>query len=411
MPNYRGLDPANKSRDVGQTSFDPTLCVIGGGLVGLSFALMCAEKNIPTALIEAKSPPTDSAALSARVSALNTRSLELLTQLGIWPLADTTRSGVFRSLQVWDSLTGAAIHFDSAEMGEPHLGFNVDNASLIQALWQRAEKHKSLRLLAPMQIERLIPADNEKLTAVLSNGELLEPDCFVGADGAQSWLREQVDIDCQPKAYGHHAVVTVVKTEKPHREQGWQVFLPDGPLALLPLADRYTSAVVWSMPQEQAEQVLTLSDQAVATKMNEAFGFRLGSIRLQLAAKAIPLTQRHAQSYSKPGVALIGDAAHTIHPLAGQGANLGFRDAQALSELMGIAYAKGRSLGSSTLLGRYERARRADNLLMLSAMQFFQKSFGSADAFMVQLRKMGMRGFNRSRSAKRACMQYALGQW
>jgi 2-octaprenylphenol hydroxylase len=392
-------------------TFDPRVCVVGGGLVGLTFALICAEKGIPTALIESNAPTQKPTTLSARVSALNTRSLRILGEIGAWPLADTTASGVFRSLHVWDTLTGADITFDSAEIGEPHLGYNVDNASMVYALFQRAIKHPNLRLLAPMEIKRFLKHTDRGITAELSSGELLEPDCFVGADGAQSWLRQQMEIDCKESSYKHHALVTVVKTTKPHQEQGWQVFLPEGPLALLPMCDHYQSAVVWSMPPENAERISALPLNEIAKEMNEAFGLRLGDISLEIPVKNIPLVRRHAQSYHKEGIALIGDAAHTIHPLAGQGANLGFRDAQALAELMEAAWLKGRHLGSSTLLSRYERARRADNSLMLAAMGFFEKSFEMNDAAMVQLRKMGMRMFNRSRSAKQLCMQYALGKW
>jgi ubiquinone biosynthesis UbiH/UbiF/VisC/COQ6 family hydroxylase len=390
---------------------DPRVCVVGGGLVGLAFSLLCAKNGIPTALIECHVPPPASTVLSARVSALNVCSLQLLSELGLWPLADVTSSGVFRSLHVWDALTGAHITFDSAEIGEPYLGYNIDNASLVDALWQCAIKNPNLRLLAPMTIKRLLNQTDRGITLELTNGELFEPDCLVAADGAESWLRQQMEMSCKEEPYKHHALVTTVKTSQPHQEQGWQVFLPEGPLALLPMFDRYRSAVVWSMSPEKAKKITALSLSEIAEKMNESFGLRLGDIQVEIPVKCIPLVRRHAQSYSKVSVVLIGDAAHTIHPLAGQGANLGFRDAKALAELMVVAFKKGRHLGSSTLLGRYERARRADNCLMLSAMQFFQKGFGTSDATMVQLRKMGIRGFNRSSSAKRLCMKYALGQW
>ena len=390
-------------------ALDPQVCVVGGGMVGLTFALLCAEKGIATALIEARPMPEGPVELSARVSALNLGSLSLLKELKVWPLPDERHSGVFRSLNIWDGVTGADILFDSAEVGEPHLGYNVSNAALVQALWQRAQQHPNLRLLAPMKIKRLLPLENGKVTAELDNGELLQPDCLVGADGAESWLRQQAGIECDKTPYDHHAVVTVVETEKPHKEQGWQVFLPSGPLALLPLHDRYQSAVVWSMPPEQAAHLAALSDTDVAVKMNEVFGPRLGAITLKLPVKSIPLFRRHATTYSKPGIALIGDAAHTIHPLAGQGANLGLRDAAALADLMGEAFARGRHLGHERLLARYERQRRADNRLMMEAMQFFHDSFAQTAGSWTQLRKMGMRGFNRSRALKRLCMQYAMG--
>jgi 2-octaprenylphenol hydroxylase len=177
------------------------------------------------------------------------------------------------------------------------------------------------------------------------------------------------------------------------------------------LADRFFSAVVWSMPPELANTLYQESPEKIAEKMNEAFGYRLGKVRLQGETQIIPLIRRHAQSYSQSGVALLGDAAHTIHPLAGQGANLGFRDAQALSGLMANAFFKGRHLGHPRLLARYERERRADNQLMMTAMQLFQQGFGATDALLTQMRKWGIRAFEKSRMAKRLCMQYALGEW
>lgn len=390
---------------------DPKVCVAGAGLIGLTFALLCAEQGIPTAVIEANLPPQWPAHLSAGVTALNTHSLDLLRDLAIWPLTDSSCCGVFRSLQVWDALTGADIQFDSADLGKPYLGYNVDNASLVYTLWQRAAQHRFIRLLAPMKIDRLLQHPDQSMTLVLDSGEMLQPDALVGADGANSWLREYMQIDCQPTPYDHHALVTVVSTEKPHQEQGWQVFSPSGPLALLAMADRFQSAVVWSMSPAQAAAMVALDATAIAAKMNEVFGFRLGKIYLQTPARVVPLVRRHAKFYSKEGVVLIGDAAHTIHPLAGQGANLGFRDAQALAALMGNAFSKGRHLGHGSLFKRYERQRRADNQLMMSAMQFFQQSFGASDAAMVQLRKIGLRIFDRSPTMKRLCMQYALGEW
>lgn len=390
-------------------AIDPQVCVIGGGMVGLTFALLCAEKGIATALIESRPAPVGPVELSARVSALSVASLSLLEELGVWPLPDSSHSGVFRSLNIWDGVTGADILFDSADMGAPYLGFNVSNAALVQALWNRAQQHPKLRLLAPMQIKRLLPLENGKVTAELDNGELLQPDCFVGADGAESWLRQQAGIECDKKPYDHHALVTVVQTEKSHKEQGWQVFLPEGPLALLPLHDRFQSAVVWSMSPDEAKAVCAMSSAEVAAKMNEAFGPRLGAISLQLPAKSIPLFRRHAVTYSQPGIALIGDAAHTIHPLAGQGANLGLRDAKVLADLMGKAFEKGRHLGHEKLLARYERERRVDNGLMMEAMQFFHDSFAPSGGAWMQFRKLGMRGFNQSRVLKRLCMQYAMG--
>lgn len=391
------------------TEKNPALCIVGGGMTGLTLALLCAEAGIASTVVESKAPALHAeSALSGRVSALNTFSLGTLKQLAIWDKVPMGDRGVFRSLQIWDALTGTDIVFNSANIARAELGYNVDNAALIRALWQTASDHPLIELRPNMRVERLI-RKNAGHVLCLSNGDLLASDCSVGADGACSWMREAADIDPQSADYDHHALITVVTTEKPHNVRGRQVFLPSGPLALLPLCDAYTSAVVWSLPPDDANTQLTASDNDFSNAISEAFGWRLGNIAVQTTRQCIPLVRRHAKEYTQPGLVLIGDAAHSIHPLAGQGVNLGFRDAVCLSRIFTKQHQLQRSLGSVHALARYERQRRADNTLMLSVMACFHDSFGYTNPAWVQSRKMGMQLLNRCQSAKKLCMHYAMG--
>lgn len=388
---------------------DTPVCVVGGGMVGLTFALLCAQQDVAVTVIESRDPPINVALTrTARVSALNPLSISYLQKIRVWEKIPQAEWGVFRSLLVWDALTGADVVFDSAEMAADSLGANVSNMALVQALWRQALVNPLVQVVSGTSVERLL-AEDKGVTLQLSDGQLLAPQLVVGADGAHSWLRKQMGVVVQEQAYQHTACVTVVRTQQPHQERGWQVFLPSGPLALLPLDDAYECAVVWSMLPQQAETLATEEALEIAAKMSDAFGNRLGGIEVLLPLQAVPLMRRHAAQYTRANMALVGDAAHTIHPLAGQGANLGLRDAAALADLLAAAHAKGRNLGAEFLLQRYERQRRADNQLMMNAMQFFQDGFANSGAVWTQLRKMGMKGLNRVSPLKQACMRYAMG--
>ncbi|MDX1654232.1 MAG: UbiH/UbiF/VisC/COQ6 family ubiquinone biosynthesis hydroxylase, partial [Candidatus Competibacteraceae bacterium] len=288
----------------------------------------------------------------------------------------------------WDATGPGHIHFDAADLGEPQLGWIIENRLIQAALWARAEAFANVQLLCPAQLEWLAVED-DRIRLRLGSGRYLSSRLLVGADGARSRTRILTGIAAGGWGYHQQAVVAVVATERSHRETAWQRFLPTGPLAFLPLADGRCS-IVWSTTPEQAGKLLALEEGDFAAELAAAFGHRLGAITKVGPRGAFPLGLQYALGYVRPRVALVGDAAHVIHPLAGQGVNLGLLDAAALAEVLGQALAEARDPGALGVLRRYERWRKGDNLLTMGTMDIFKRLFGNQLAPVRWLRNAGL---------------------
>lgn len=383
--------------------------VVGGGMVGAAFALACTGKGLSIGLVEARVPRRDwpKGEVDIRVSALSRASQLMLTRLGAWDRIEDLGASPYRRMRVWDAQSGGAIGFDSADLGEPDLGHIVENRVTQLALWERLERAPDLALIAPGCIADLERGpDGTRL--VLGEGRILETRLLVAADGRDSLIRELAGIPTQGWSYDQQAIVATVRPQQWHEETAWQRFLSTGPLALLPLLDGRCS-IVWSATQGRAEELLALDEQGFSEAITEASEARLGWIQVDGPRAAVPLRLQHAAHYVETGLALIGDAAHAIHPLAGQGVNLGFLDALELAAALDLALERRRDIASLWTLRRYERARRGENLAMLMAMDAFKRAFASRVPPLVAARGLGLALTDRTGPLKRLFMGLALG--
>ncbi len=401
---------ASAQADAGRTSpltFD--LTVVGGGMVGAAFALACSGKGLSVAVVESRAPRRDwpKGEVDLRVSALSRASQRMLTRLGAWGRIAELGASPYRRMRVWDAGGPGAITFDAADLGEPDLGHIVENRVIQLALWERLEQASDVTLICPASIADLVRGPGGA-RLVLGDGRVLQCRLLVGADGRDSLVRELAGIPTSGWDYEQSAIVANVVPEQWHQETAWQRFLPTGPLALLPLADGRCS-IVWSASDVRAEELLALDDAAFSEALTEAIEGRLGQIRLDGPRASVPLRLQHAGRYVEAGLALIGDAAHAIHPLAGQGVNLGFLDAAELSSALDIALERRRDIASLWTLRRYERARRGDNLAMLAAMDGFKRLFGNRFPPLAAARGLGLALADRIGPVKRLFMERALG--
>lgn len=399
------------------TDFD--VIIVGAGLAGAALAARLAELPLRTALLEAARlpsgwPPVEEGVggYDARVSALTAASQRLLDGLGVWGEIARRRVCAYTDMHVWDAEGTGSIHFDAEEVGQPCLGHIVENRLINAALLEKLRFSRNITLLDASPAARL-QSSARGVELELENGDALAAPLVVAADGANSRIREWAGFVTREWEYGQKAIVTTVRTEHSHENTAWQRFLPQGPLAFLPLADagdsrRYCS-IVWSAEVEMAERLLMLADDEFRAELGSAFEHRLGEVAEASRRFGFPLRQRHATRYVQPGIALVGDAAHTIHPLAGQGINLGFRDVQVLSEELERACRRGIPLGDPAVLSRYQRRRKGDNLGMMLTMEGFKQLFGQRALPLRWLRNTGMRLVDRAGPVKRQIIRQAMG--
>lgn len=386
-----------------ENQYDVT--VLGAGMVGLAAALGMARQGLKIAVVDVKAPALSWApnSVEARVSALNVGSCKLLESLGVWPVIENSASTPLRQMQVWDAVGGGAIHFDSAEVGASQLGFIVENRALVRALWQALSVHAHVDFLVPA-----VPVHWQTRTLQLREQGTVTATLTFGADGGRSWLREAAHIPCAETTYGQQAIVAIVQTAQPHRHGAYQAFLKTGPVGLLPWLQPQQMALIWSAETARAEALMALGDAAFSMELTAVMGHALGSIQLQTPRQVLPLLQRHADYYVLPGLVLLGDAAHTIHPLAGQGVNLGFADVQAALDCIHRCKTQKQPLDHLKQWRRFERARRSENQLMIWTMQGFHQCFTAEGRVLPYLRSLGLNTVDRVGFLKRFFMQQAI---
>lgn len=389
---------------------DYDLIIAGGGMVGSALACALGHAELNIALLEGAPPDRirPGADLDSRVSAISRASQRIFAAVGAWDGMTAWRVSPFRDMRVWDATGFGSIHFDSADIGEPLLGWIIENRVIQQALLERARQFPTVDLLCPTALETAHPLEDGSWRVGLNDGREFTTRLLVGADGAQSKVRQLAGIETGGWGYDQHAVVANVRTEKPHQETAWQRFTPSGPLAFLPLSDGRCS-IVWSNTPERAAGLLALDENDFGDALMAAFEARLGAILEVGPRAAFPLRLQHAHAYVKSGVVLIGDAAHVIHPLAGQGVNLGLLDAATLAEVLSDAVAADRNIGSFKVLRRYERWRKGDNLLMLGIMDGFKRLFGNTLPPVRLLRNLGLNLTDAAGPLKNLIARRAMG--
>ncbi len=382
--------------------------VVGAGLVGGVLANALAAQGLRLVVVDSGSAPVvDPQHCDIRVSALGRAADNVLRNLGIWEEMPRQRVSPFRAMVVWDAGSVGAIRFDAAEIAQPYLGHIVENNALIDASHQVLSRFDTVTVLWRSRVQELVTSAHS-VRIELSGGEAFTARVLVGADGAGSWVRRRLAIGSPRHDYAQRAIVAQVETEKPHQQTAWQRFLPTGPLAFLPLADG-SSSIVWSCDRPTADELLELDDASFRARLASAFEHRLGDILRCGPPRSFPLSRSDAEAYIANRSALIGDAAHTVHPLAGQGANLGIADAVTLAEVLVDAANSGKDLGGRAVLRRYERWRKSENALMMYAMHGLQRLFSAPWGLVRGVRGLGLRVTDRSGPLKHAIIRRAMG--
>lgn len=390
--------------------------IVGAGAIGSALALALARDGFEVALVEAREPKPWRAEddVDLRVVALASDARDLLDDLGVWTSIADARTGPYRHMRVWDALAPGELHFDAADRGEAALGWIVENKLIQHALWQALSSERGApaptrpRLYCPAEVAEVDNAA-DAATATLTDGTHLRAKILIAAEGAESSIRMKLGIAFEGRDYGQRAVVAHVRTERPHQGTAWQRFQPGGPLAFLPLADGRCS-IVWSLADAEAARVLTLDDAAFRAELGCAFDFRLGAITASTPRAAFPLRLRLAENYVVGRCVLAGDAAHVVHPLAGQGMNLGFRDVACLRRVLRSARECVSDIGAMHVLRRYERERRSENTLAARGLDAVERIFGTDLAPIAALRGAGIAMLDRLAPLRSLLADVAAGR-
>ena len=400
------------------------IAIVGAGLVGAALAASLKNSGLSIALIDNQAQENLQAnatrALSVndfepRVSALTVASQSLLKDVGAWQKINPKQIQHYQKMKVWDELGTASIEFDSAELYQDSLGCILENQLIISALHTILADQKNLKPFLGNKLKtiHLLEGEIDQHLLTLEDNQQVQCKLLVAADGANSKVRQWASMPTREWDYQHEAIVATIKTTKRHQKTAWQRFSESGPLAFLPLADtnniQQFCSIVWSQETARAKALMALSDADFLAELAKSIEFSLGELEAVSTRYAIPLRQRHAKSYVKPGIVLLGDAAHTIHPLAGQGVNLGFKDVKVLADILMDADKQDLDINSLVLLKRYQRQRQSDNLLMMGAMEGFKRLFEQPDPILRWLRNTGMAWVNKQSFLKNQIAKHAMG--
>lgn len=385
------------------------IAIVGGGMVGLALAAAFKGTDLRIAVIESRVPDSELADLpDVRVSALSRSSENILRNLGAWNGIVERRAAPYSAMEVWEQDSFARIEFDAQKLAQPDLGHIVENRVIQLSLLEQVKKQSNVSLFMPAQCSSMAVGESEAWLT-LDNGHALTAKLVVGADGANSWVRKQQDIPLTHWDYGHSAVVANIWTAETHDKVARQIFTPQGPLAFLPMGESNMSSIVWSTEPNRAESLVAMSDEEFNKSLTAEFDARLGLCEVVGQRFAFPLKMRYARDFAVERVALVGDAAHTIHPLAGQGVNLGLLDAASLAQEVMTLWRKGEDIGTKRNLRSYERWRKSEAAKMIAAMQGFKDLFAGDNPAKKLARGIGMALVGQLPGAKDEIMKRALG--
>lgn len=403
------------------------IAIVGAGIAGSALACALRHSGMKVVLIESgrfpHCAPDCEAVLEGfdpRVSALTLGTQAFLDYIGVWQRVQALRVEPFAEMQVWDGEGTGEISFAAAEISEQQLGYLVENRVLVYALLETLGLSANTRLLDETRVELITAVQGKahrQYELQLDKGRALRCDLLVGADGANSMVRETLGFRSREWDYDHHAIVCTIQTERHHAHTAWQRFMTTGPVALLPLASgvsheghaAHFCSIVWSVEPAEARRLMQLDEAGFCAALTCATEKKLGSVLAASQRFSFPLRQRHAVDYVQECVALVADAAHTIHPLAGQGINLGLQDVQVLAEELLRARAMGQRIGDVRVLSRYQRRRKPGNLLMMTVMEGFKRLFGNSSLLVKWVRNQGMLQVARHTLLKKQLIKQAMG--
>src|SRR3990167_2503618 len=379
--------------------------IVGAGMVGLSLATLLNKDNFSVCVIESQKINLSYDQPTARVSAIHLTSQKLLDYLGVWELLKTDATPL-QKMHIWDHAQHAQLHFNSDDIQQTEMGWIVDNSAIISAL---RKKLSDIDFYQPVSPEKCLIEKN-KIILFLNNTEKIETDLIVGADGANSWVREQMQMNMHTRSYYQQSIIAVIKTELPHDNIAYQKFLTTGPVALLPLKNKNHTALVWSADENISDELMKNSDDIFAEKLTRTLDFKLGKLKIISERASFSLIMRHASDYVSSHFALVGDAAHTIHPLAGLGVNLGLMDAACLAQILREARENKKSLGDFRVLRRYTRWRKSENTPIICAMRQLKELFAIDSNEFNYLRDFTINTIDQQLTIKKQLMQIATGK-
>jgi 2-octaprenylphenol hydroxylase len=395
------------------------IAIVGGGIVGLTLAAALKDAPCRIAIINKgliDQPLGDKP--GARVSAINQANISALKNADVWQHIDASRANPYNAMHVWDKDSFGDIHFAGkdthfagkdtrGELESDTLGVIIENQALVNGLAHSVLKQDNV-VVIDTTIERVLSSPQQNML-MLENGDALSCRLLVGADGANSFVRKQANFPITFRDYEHTAIVANIRTQQPHENVARQAFTPTGPLALLPMRDPNVCSIVWSQTPDAAKALQGYSDSEFCNALVAASNNALGPVSLETSRAAFPLTMRYAREWAKDGIVLVGDAAHTIHPLAGQGANLGMQDALALAALLGTLLEEQKDVGQLRYLRPYERARKTEAMKMIAAMDGFKFLFDGDDPLKKLIRGVGLAATDKLSAVKQAFVSHAMG--
>jgi len=386
--------------------------IVGAGMVGLALACALKDTGLQVVVIERGEPAVrKSLGRDCRVSAIVKGNVEILKGLGVWQYMQADASPM-RAMRIWDNQQAGGIRFNAAEIGAEALGYLVENSLTQSAMHKALLDSDTVEFYCPAEIAEIDwhdhQAEREQVRICLADGRVLRAPLIVGADGPRSWVREQAGIQTWQRDYGQKGIVATVRPEHPHRGHAFQRFLPTGPLAMLPMTDDLCS-IVWSADTAEADRLMAMSDADFLNALNLTFGPILGRITEAGERAAFPLKGQLAKHVVRERVALVGDAAHCIHPLAGLGVNLGLRDAMVLAQEIADAHRYDEDWGELDVLNRYMQQRMPDVLSVMASMEGLHQVFTGSLPGLRDLRGMGMRLMGNAGGIKELLMRNSTG--
>ena len=352
------------------------IIVSGGGMVGMAVANALAQSDFKIAVIESREPQSFdiSQDYDLRVSAVTLETVDFLKNIDVWDSVIETRTCPLKAMRVWEESGFGDVTFDAETIGEDNIGYIIENRILQLALWEKAESDANIKIFCP-ETHKNIHVDNDQVEVTLSNDEKIYSKLLVGADGARSSIREQFSFGVKSKQYDQSCLVANASVVNSSQNITWQRFTPSGPQAYLPLDDN-TGSIVWYDSAEEIQSHVDLSNEDLSKKNMRDFPREIGKVTIKDKA-SFPIFKQHVEKYVLDNVTLVGDSAHVINPLAGQGVNLGFQDAECLSRILKASRGRTENWASSRSMIKYERERYFHNSAMMNLMNVFYYGFSN----------------------------------